>query len=315
MRHAWSWLALTLLLGCPTARNPTDAGSTRCNPTNCSGCCTADGQCRSGAEQAACGLSGSACQNCGFVSCQFGRCIAGGGGGGFPTGGGGSPTGGGGGGGGTTFCGPGNCATCCTGPFEGFCATPSPTLCGSGGARCLDCAVVSAICDATGTSCVAPDGGCGGCVDDAGTCVSPFTSRALNAQCGLSGVACVACGYAQVCSNGICVPNPLDDGRVRLVMGDGGPNGRLEARDDIFPGSWGQVCDDNFDLNDNGPNVVCRELGFTSGTQSNATGPSSVFLLDDVTCDGGEATLQDCAHAPFGVENCAAADAVFITCQ
>ncbi|MDP1822327.1 MAG: scavenger receptor cysteine-rich domain-containing protein [Archangium sp.] len=117
----------------------------------------------------------------------------------------------------------------------------------------------------------------------------------------------------QTCSGGFCrLPISLNNGRVRLVLGDGGTNGRLEVFAD---GGWGQVCDDRFDLDDHGPRVVCRELGFASGSQSDATGPDDVFLIDEVVCAGNEATLIDCAHNPLGDEDCNAADAVFISCQ
>ena len=44
---------------------------------------------------------------------------------------------------------------------------------------------------------------------------------------------------------------------VRLVDGMSENEGRLEVFHD---GSWGSVCDDNFETND--AQVVCRQLGY-----------------------------------------------------
>ncbi|MBL8911365.1 MAG: scavenger receptor cysteine-rich domain-containing protein [Archangium sp.] len=178
----------------------------------------------------------------------------------------------------------------------------------------MNCTAASQVCDVATGVCVAPDAGCSGCVDDGGVCVSEVTSASSTSSCGLGGSTCTRCRSGQTCSGGFCrIPNPLNNGRVRFVAGDGGTNGRLEVFSE--DAGWGQVCDDGFDVNLNAANVVCRDLGFVSGIQSDAVGPDDVFLLDDVTCTGNEATLLDCSHAPLGVEDCAAADAVFITCQ
>ena len=71
-------------------------------------------------------------------------------------------------------------------------------------------------------------------------------------------------------------------------------------------GSWGTVCDDNWDTNN--ARVVCRQLGFLTAliVYSNArygqgTGP---ILLDDVTCGGYESSLLSCRHSGVGIHNC-----------
>ena len=77
-------------------------------------------------------------------------------------------------------------------------------------------------------------------------------------------------------------------------------------------GEWGTVCDDGLieqykDGSAEAPykngnavaNVVCRELGFETGhpiATTNMTGArgTGTIWLDDVTCNGYEASLLDC---------------------
>ena len=100
------------------------------------------------------------------------------------------------------------------------------------------------------------------------------------------------------------------DPTVRLS--DGGiPNfGRVEIFHD---GTWGTVCDDNWDIKDAA--VVCRMLGFkyawtaisfgVSVTEQSfdlyGTGP---IWLDDVNCNGTENSLSECSHNGWLVHNC-----------
>ncbi|XP_072048762.1 uncharacterized protein [Amphiura filiformis] len=104
------------------------------------------------------------------------------------------------------------------------------------------------------------------------------------------------CGHSEdvgvVCSIGI-----------RLVGGSSSA-GRLEIYHD---GQWGTVCDDSFDLNNNGATVACRQLGFTSGTvvSSGTYGSGSGQIwLDDVSCSGTERSLTECTHNTWGDNNC-----------
>ena len=52
--------------------------------------------------------------------------------------------------------------------------------------------------------------------------------------------------------------SPLFNVKARLVNGANQYEGRLEV---LYNGTWGSVCDDNFD--DRAAKVVCTMLGFT----------------------------------------------------
>lgn len=143
-------------------------------------------------------------------------------------------------------------------------------------------------------------------------------SALSNTACGTGGQLCVNC----TARNGVCASatsscvaadggTTVGNNLVRLVEGNGVSSGRLEA---FIDGGWGAVCDDKFDENDNGTNVVCRSLGFTSGTQGDATNTDDTFAMDEVICTGTESSLQQCTYTDVTAEDCSASEAVLITC-
>ncbi|XP_078795055.1 scavenger receptor cysteine-rich domain-containing protein DMBT1-like [Oryzias latipes] len=116
-------------------------------------------------------------------------------------------------------------------------------------------------------------------------------------QCGHNGYGKHNCNHGEdagvICS-----------GQIRLVgSGSTRCSGRVEVQ---HRGSWGTVCDDEWDLND--ANVVCRQL--SCGTALHAPGSahfgqgSGTIWLDNVACYGSESSLTECGHNDYGEHNC-----------
>ncbi|XP_048829746.1 HHIP-like protein 1 [Brienomyrus brachyistius] len=96
------------------------------------------------------------------------------------------------------------------------------------------------------------------------------------------------------------------NGALRLA---GQPEGKLDrGRVEIFvDGEWGTVCDDLWDQRSAG--VACRQLGFGMALRAArraefGEGRRLRILLDDVRCQGSEATLLQCQHAGVAQHNC-----------
>jgi len=82
-------------------------------------------------------------------------------------------------------------------------------------------------------------------------------------------------------------------------------SGRVEL---CYNNEWGTVCEDSWDNRE--AQVVCRNLGFSStGASAVTTGftngaNTQRIWLDDVACNGNEASLQTCSSNGIGVHNC-----------
>jgi len=99
---------------------------------------------------------------------------------------------------------------------------------------------------------------------------------------------------------------------VRLVGGPSPREGRLEVR---YKGSWGTVCDDDF--NDAAANVVCHMLGFKPAGRfiGNYYGAGNgTIWLDDIQCSGTERHISDCSHSVWGNHNCQHDEDVAVSC-
>ncbi|XP_062601529.1 deleted in malignant brain tumors 1 protein-like isoform X4 [Saccostrea cucullata] len=98
--------------------------------------------------------------------------------------------------------------------------------------------------------------------------------------------------------------SPVPDENIRMVNGYTSSMGRVEV---MYNGTWGTVCDDNWD--DNDAAVVCSMLGFS---RENAVAKSGAFFrpgygqiwMDEVKCTGTEINLFQCPKADIGKHNC-----------
>ncbi|CAN9500192.1 unnamed protein product [Ophioblennius macclurei] len=108
--------------------------------------------------------------------------------------------------------------------------------------------------------------------------------------------------------------NPYTDGAVRLMGADSHREGRVEI---YHRGQWGTVCDDNW--TEANAQVVCRQLGFRGraevaldGVYEQGRGP---ILLDEVQCQGTEATLLACTHSGWSQHDCSHSEDVGVHCE
>ena len=116
------------------------------------------------------------------------------------------------------------------------------------------------------------------------------------------------------------------DGEVRLAAGDNELKGVVEIfdgkTDDGDGTGWESVCA-NSGWGSEEAGVVCRQLG-ASGNTSSAEGislarisPPTIFLLDEVVCNGGESELLDCDHGTRGEHDCSSWNSEYakVTCS
>ena len=80
-------------------------------------------------------------------------------------------------------------------------------------------------------------------------------------------------------------------------------------------GTWGTVCDDQWD-NINAL-VVCQELGYRLVSSASAhfgegTGP---IHLDDVRCQRSDDSILDCDHSGVGIHDCDHDEDVGVVCR
>ncbi|CAO2583586.1 Deleted in malignant brain tumors 1 protein, partial [Lemmus lemmus] len=101
---------------------------------------------------------------------------------------------------------------------------------------------------------------------------------------------------------------------IRLVDGKDRCEGRVEV---FHNGTWGTVCDDLWGIED--AHVVCRQLDCGKGVSALGNGHfgegvGSIFL-DDVQCQGSEASLGQCQHQGLSVHNCGHHEDASVICS
>nr|XP_034992637.1 deleted in malignant brain tumors 1 protein-like [Zootoca vivipara] len=118
---------------------------------------------------------------------------------------------------------------------------------------------------------------------------------------------------AKDCSHGegaavVCSEN------IRLVNGTSPCSGRVE----VFHGSeWGTVCDDGWNLSS--AQVVCRQLGCGEALSVKEAAHfgrgNDPIWLDEVRCEGTEATLHHCPLQPWGEHDCKHEEDAGVVCS
>lgn len=110
--------------------------------------------------------------------------------------------------------------------------------------------------------------------------------------------------------------NGQDNGDVRLDSLEGSTEnvGRVEV---YYDGSWGTICDDQFNLDD--AHVICRQLGFVQAvnalhraTYGQGNGP---IWMDGLRCTGRETRVSDCIFNGWGKHDCSHYEDAAVECQ
>ena len=86
--------------------------------------------------------------------------------------------------------------------------------------------------------------------------------------------------------------------------GGTGTSGMLEIK---YNGSWGLICDDNW--NDAAARVACRSLGLAGGHAIYTPEESGEVLADNFVCEGTESSLQECRFRGWRVHDCSPKEA------
>ena len=102
---------------------------------------------------------------------------------------------------------------------------------------------------------------------------------------------------------------------VRLA---GGGNTKFQGRVEVFiNGTWGTVCDDEWDLQD--ADVVCRQLGYgkavTSPKASAFGRGQGKIWMTNVRCTGNESSITQCAYNGSEKGICSHSNDVGVVCS
>ncbi|KAJ8917857.1 hypothetical protein NQ315_010770 [Exocentrus adspersus] len=105
------------------------------------------------------------------------------------------------------------------------------------------------------------------------------------------------------------------DGAIKLVGGRGEFEGNVEI---LHEGSWGAICDDEWDVNE--ARVICKQLGYLSSdaepTVNSYFGPARrKYWMDNVYCDGSEEEISQCRFDGWGQNDCTSTEAAGVICS
>ena len=101
--------------------------------------------------------------------------------------------------------------------------------------------------------------------------------------------------------------------RIRLVGGSHSSEGRVEI---FYNGSWGSVCDSNW--NSKAAKVVCGELGIfrsSTATKGRFGTASQSMWMNGVTCSGSEASLIHCQFSSWKKGSCSSSYVAEVICR
>ncbi|RDD41199.1 Deleted in malignant brain tumors 1 protein [Trichoplax sp. H2] len=120
---------------------------------------------------------------------------------------------------------------------------------------------------------------------------------------------CPGTSYGSNCANA----GPPANGVIQLAGSAQPDQGRVEV---YYNGSWGTICDNNFDFKD--ATVICHQLGYLTALTAgccpiSGQGTGSVWL-SNLQCDGTESTISSCKHNGWGNNTCANAKDASVTC-
>ncbi|XP_031565288.1 uncharacterized protein LOC116300545 [Actinia tenebrosa] len=101
---------------------------------------------------------------------------------------------------------------------------------------------------------------------------------------------------------------------MRLVGGTTAKEGRVEI---FYRNKWGTVCDDHWTLTEG--NVICRSLGYQHASsvtiQASFGAGTGTIWLDNVHCSGSEASIEECQHQGWGINNCGHTEDAGVVCS
>ena len=101
---------------------------------------------------------------------------------------------------------------------------------------------------------------------------------------------------------------------IQLVGGSEPYEGRVEVYQN---GTWGTVCDDDWNLQD--AVVVCHQLGYITATAAHGSARfgagSGPILFSELACIGNESVITECQHLLTGVHNCNHSEDAGVICE